>query len=597
MTVLAALVAAALAAGELEERVNQAIDKGVDWLLDEQQLDGSWNFHDEGTYPAGTTALAVYTLAKSGVPGDHAAIRRALLYLGKRPIHRTYELSCALLAFEALGDGAHRERVAPLARALVDTQLATGLWAYPDGLADLSNTQYALLGLRAAARCGFEVPPRTLKKALDEVVRLQDSYGGFPYRKSLDATGSMTAAGLGCVLVCAELLEAGNRLSPADAPRADAARNRGFAWLEKHFSVTENREPALAKKENDRWKLYYLYGLERVGGLGHVEKFGEHDWYREGAAHLVGAQEAKGAWGNGYAEAVSSTCFALLFLNRATARVTGASAHVFARFQPQVVDETELVRIQLTGQNPYQLFVTGFAKAARDQHAVDGALNVTAVRYYAGDALARALGGARVDTANPERFPIEHAVAANGSVHFRAEVDVAAPNGPATLRSNGIVVAVESVLTAADEALFADFDRGVCRSVKFKASASSAAPEGDAGRAADGWLGRRWLARATDESPWLELQFEKPVTVRRIAIVAPYGSRREPNEWRRPTKVAVFANNRKLGSFALSGAEFAREVFAVPEALGKSFKLVIEAATVGARREETGFAEVELLRD
>ena len=41
---------------------------------------------------------------------------------------------------------------------------------------------------------------------------------------------------------------------------------------------------------------------------------GQHDWYREGAAHLVTWRKDATAWNNN----VLDTCFALLFLKRAT---------------------------------------------------------------------------------------------------------------------------------------------------------------------------------------------------------------------------------------------------------------------------------------
>ncbi len=56
----------------------------------------------------------------------------------------------------------------------------------------------------------------------------------------------------------------------------DAALN----WLAKNFKVFAN--------PGGQWQLYYLYGLERVGRLTGQRFIGEHDWYREGAAQLLG---------------------------------------------------------------------------------------------------------------------------------------------------------------------------------------------------------------------------------------------------------------------------------------------------------------------
>ena len=44
-----------------------------------------------------------------------------------------------------------------------------------------------------------------------------------------------------------------------------------------------------------------------------TETFGKHNWYNEGAHYLLGKQGAEGNWG-----ARKNTCFAILFLRRAT---------------------------------------------------------------------------------------------------------------------------------------------------------------------------------------------------------------------------------------------------------------------------------------
>jgi len=52
-----------------------------------------------------------------------------------------------------------------------------------------------------------------------------------------------------------------------------------------------------------------------------VEKVGGHDWYQEGAREIVGAQRADGSWKSSAYEhhhPVPETCFAVLFLKRAT---------------------------------------------------------------------------------------------------------------------------------------------------------------------------------------------------------------------------------------------------------------------------------------
>ena len=96
------------------------------------------------------------------------------------------------------------------------------------------------------------------------------------------------------------------------------ALERGFRWLARHFSVQGNptiRGPANA------WHYYYLYGLERAGRMTGRRFIGNHDWYREGADHLVLHAKAPfdEAWtGGGHAENNThiATSMALLFLSK-----------------------------------------------------------------------------------------------------------------------------------------------------------------------------------------------------------------------------------------------------------------------------------------
>ena len=56
-----------------------------------------------------------------------------------------------------------------------------------------------------------------------------------------------------------------------------------------------------------------MYALERVGMLYGTEIMMTHEWYPEGAKQLIDDQKG-GSWGDG----TRDTCFAILFLKRAT---------------------------------------------------------------------------------------------------------------------------------------------------------------------------------------------------------------------------------------------------------------------------------------
>ncbi len=90
---------------------------------------------------------------------------------------------------------------------------------------------------------------------------------------------------------------------PFSAPLA-----RGLGWLETGDNVL------------GRLEGYTLYGIERVGVLLGLDFLGDHEWYPEGCKFLLSKQGEDGSWSKveGTEDAVQATCFALLFLTKAT---------------------------------------------------------------------------------------------------------------------------------------------------------------------------------------------------------------------------------------------------------------------------------------
>ncbi len=393
----------------LPERVERAITRGVAWLKAKARSDGSFGpisaEHVYGqerpehivSFPAGPTALALTALLKCGVPPDDPVVRRGFEWLAKRwPVpESTYEVATLLLAIEARSNPWKTQReqrlhdplsvqkgeripsvkvpradaawIQRLADDLVRRKGRRAAWRYdfpgerpgevPGGDQDVSATQFALLGLLAAERCGVRRPDTVWLATLEWLLDQQEADGeptdreelgsggaapaggttdarrtvdrarGWAYLKDApppegrDPTGSTTTCGLVGVLVCATVLEARGS-TPYRArlkPRAERAWWDGIAWLRRHWSVRFN-PPGVA-----HYHYYYLFGLERVGDLRGVRLFGSHDWYTEGATVLVDEQEEDGRWERRDTHEpcdVLNTCFALLFLNRSTSPIT-----------------------------------------------------------------------------------------------------------------------------------------------------------------------------------------------------------------------------------------------------------------------------------
>ncbi len=296
----------------LEARVNAAIDRSAANLVKRQAADGSWQADDK-VHPLGRTALCAFALLHAGYPPDHSSVRKALAFLGlaeryggaaKMP-RSTYEAACLVLFLNALGDR-HAGTIRRICAWLCESFNANvGLWGYPDGTPDLSNTQYAALALKAGARHGFEAPKSIWKRLLDSVIRLQAEDGAFRYRSGTMYRASMTHAGL----LVLRFAQEGLRLKRAPR-RVRQAEQAGHRWLEEHYDV--ERAPF-----GRGWHLghyyYYLYGLERYAVFFERESIDGHDWYREGAEALLDRQKDDGSWGT-----LEDTSFAILFLRRAT---------------------------------------------------------------------------------------------------------------------------------------------------------------------------------------------------------------------------------------------------------------------------------------
>lgn len=381
-------------------RVNEAIDKGVAWLVSKQREDGYWHFYPGSkkadiTFP-GRTALVMLTLAKCGKTfkdrdkvlekglralDTYRAWERASVRFPEGITGHTYSNALLVLMYDALYKAKPKKKrkstktsryaeakKKPKKRPCKYPKRVKGeilrlvlwleevqeqqIWRYPgpaDANQDLSNAQYALLALQAAARCGIEVSPDVYHKALTYLLEHQQKQGpkvklyianpawepgttrfgpvmeagsaharGWGYMPGVKPTGSMTTAGLAALAIIKERLRALKQLSKEDAAKINLAVRDGVGWFSRHFTVAGN-------PGNTGWHYYYLYGLERAGDLLGVRYMGKHDWYREGAEYLIGAQKDAGWWPGGAGaggthpeDETLRTCFALLFLKRAT---------------------------------------------------------------------------------------------------------------------------------------------------------------------------------------------------------------------------------------------------------------------------------------
>jgi len=285
-----------------------------------------------------TDALAAYALLLSGGaedPGIAIRLGRFLRGPGWAKSPRTpYAAALRSLALEACGDPALRPHIAECAQYVIEAQGPGGRWGptaqvelnlspspepavyvyggrpletpTPQDLArkgnarnpvegDAADCEYALLTLQAAERSGIRAPRETWTRAISGLLE-----------SSPETTGSSAAAGAVSIVLCRRAL------GDSGGAGRGTLESR-ITWLAAHFSI--DREPGAAGASANRW----LACLERAGTLLETPFVGHHEWYPEGAKHLLGRQRSDGSWSEG-GDALGPTAAAILFLGRATER-------------------------------------------------------------------------------------------------------------------------------------------------------------------------------------------------------------------------------------------------------------------------------------
>ena len=116
----------------------------------------------------GVTSLCTLALLNAGVPTDDPQIQAALNILRPIPPMATYPTALQTMVFAI----AEPEKEIQLlirrnVRWFEDQQKRTrgnrGMWSYPLGNGDNSNSQFAILALYEAQRAGVAVSPHTLR--------------------------------------------------------------------------------------------------------------------------------------------------------------------------------------------------------------------------------------------------------------------------------------------------------------------------------------------------------------------------------------------------------------------------------------------------
>jgi beta-lactamase regulating signal transducer with metallopeptidase domain len=295
---------------ELRSSVSKAVHRGTNYLIIQQENDGSWP--DPVGYPGGITGLCTLVLVRSGANPQAPCLHTALAYLRPLKPLMTYSTAIQTMVFCAADPKAEQNRIQRNVDWLVDQQKQrgplVGAWGYPQAEGDGSNTGFAALALYAAEQAGVKADRAVWKRLFDYWINNQNTDGSWGYKPSLGGTGSMTSQGLFCLSAATKVLGE----DKADRP-GPQAMEKAAEWLGRNFSAMENP----GSRGVQGWQFYYLHALGQAGRTAGKTTFGEHDWFKEAAKVLLDEQQLDGSWkGTGHAEDNThvATSLALLFL-------------------------------------------------------------------------------------------------------------------------------------------------------------------------------------------------------------------------------------------------------------------------------------------
>jgi squalene-hopene/tetraprenyl-beta-curcumene cyclase len=597
--------------------VDAAIERGLDWLLAAQNRDGSWGteINERGSfwhdYRNGSSAFAVYTLLKCGLPNDHPAVLRGLAFLeAVEPTH-TYGTAVSLMALAATGDVDRRARMERLLEILLALEAGeTGRWDYPwtSGRSDLSNTQVAVLGLSAAQHAGLEVPKRLWSRVVDGALDFQTEpaatkgarsgsggapAAGFRYEPGggEGPSGSLTCAGIAVTALAADGL--GTSLAAGTRSKIERSQELALEWLAQHWSLDGN------PGGNPAFHYYYLYALERVGSLLRVETIAGHDWYSEGVLQLLKEQRPDGSWHvDGWSTwppapmPVANTCFGLLFLRRATRVSTGIDAR-----------EVDLEKGVLASEPPggavwfrarigvgAALWITGLGGRA------DGEEQVVEVEWLVdGKVAAKSPGDPGAPWKDGPRLGAYCAFETGGKHTLACRVTLAQPDGTEVVaRSAALEIDVRRVLEPWMLGYADDETENALRAATARATASSSSEHCEPGDAIDGLQGRAWTCSASDAAPWIRIEIERAAKAEAIVLSQAPANDHALAGFATVRRVRVRVNGSKTASEHELDADWRRKTM-IPLAKKTPVKLLeVSILERDDPARPAGFAEIEL---
>jgi len=280
---LAAAAARPVGAAALDERVEAAVTKGLDWLVRRQSRRGSWSAND-GRYPTAMTALAGTAMLLEGsttTQGRYAdPIRQAVDYLVSRARvnglvgdpksddRYTYGHGFSMLFLsQVLGEEEDERRREELVRVLTKAvefsgraQTADGGWGYvsaKDGnnFDEGSTTITQVQGLRGCRNAGVPVPREIIDKAIAYIHKCTMPDGGVQYSsKGGGGRPAISAAAIACLFNAGEYddTHVPRMLGYAEKHLGNIGNNGFGHWHYAHFYYAQ----VMYREGGRKWEAY-----------------------------------------------------------------------------------------------------------------------------------------------------------------------------------------------------------------------------------------------------------------------------------------------------------------------------------------------------
>ena len=286
-------------AGQIDERVDQSIERGLAFLASGQKPDGSFNSQAGSQFPGIPGLCGMAFLAKGYLPGTGKYgenINRVIDFLVSKAAAdgylggqngRMYSHCIATLFLTEVSGMVDSNRQAKLdvllpkaVQVILSAQQVPkggnnkGGWRYGPGStdSDMSCSGWALMALRSTRLNGAPVPAQAIKDAVKFVLAHQGEQGSIGYTDVATHATTLTGAGLLCLELC------GQHGTPATKKAGkylmgvyEKLPNEGMCFYGMYYTAQ-----GLFQIGGDEWQRFskwmYDYWIPRQTPDGHWER-------------------------------------------------------------------------------------------------------------------------------------------------------------------------------------------------------------------------------------------------------------------------------------------------------------------------------------